>query len=54
MKTKEDRAREYNRDLKDALRTLWDFTNNGQKKQALKNGTLKAALKRFGIVEDDK
>ena len=40
--------------MKEALQMLWDFINPGQKKQALKKPALKAALVRYGIVEDDK
>lgn len=44
---------EYNRELKEGLREMYNLLPPGQKRQVLKNEKVKACLIRFGIIEED-
>lgn len=43
---------EYNSELKEGLREMYNMLPPGQKKQVLKNEKVKACLVRFGIIEE--
>ena len=38
---------------REALQTVWDNVNKGQKKQLLKKPEIKAILDRFGVVYEE-
>lgn len=39
----------YNTEIKNALQTVYDSLNNGQRQKLLKNATVKALLDRYGV-----
>lgn len=45
----------YNAEIKEALQTILDALNRGQRKKLLKNPAVKAMMERYGIdtTEDD-
>lgn len=47
LKQKTDRAVN---ETKEALQTVYDALNNGQKKQIVKNDKVKALFERYGVV----
>lgn len=44
-----DRVIAYNTEIKDALQTVLDALNPGQRKKLLKNPAVKAMTERYGI-----
>ena len=52
MSELKERALAYNRELKAALALIWAELNNGQRKKLLKNPTLAALMKRYGVEVD--
>lgn len=44
-----EKALAYNREMKEALETVYGALNKGQKKQILKNDKVKALFERYGI-----
>lgn len=47
----------YNREVKEALQTVYNELNRGQQKKLLKSEVVKAMFKRYGVVtvnDDDK
>lgn len=40
-------------DYRQALQTVWDNVNKGQRKQLLKKPEIKAILDRFGVVYEE-
>ena len=50
-----DRVIAYNAEIKEALQTVLDALNRGQRKKLLKNQAVKAMVERYGIdtTEDD-
>ena len=50
-----DRVIAYNAEIKEALQTVLDALNRGQRKKLLKNPAVKAMVERYGIktMEDD-
>lgn len=44
-----DRVIEYNAEIKEALQTILDALNQGQRKKLLKNQAVKAMVERYGI-----
>ena len=53
MSELKERALAYNREIKAVLELIWGELNHGQRKKLLKNTTLAALLKRYGIVADE-
>ena len=47
----EKRVNAAQNETHDALAELWSNLNNGQQKKLVKNEKIKAALKRYGVVE---
>lgn len=47
-----ERVLAYNREIKTALETILGELNQGQRKKMLKNPTVAALLKRYGITVD--
>ena len=48
--TLEEKVLVYNREVKEALQTIYDALNNGQRKQIVKNKKVKMLFERYGIV----
>ena len=50
-----DRMIAYNAEIKEALQTVLDALNRGQRKKLLKSPAVKAMMERYGIktMEDD-
>lgn len=44
-----DRVIAYNAEIKEALQTVLDALNRGQRKKLLKNPSVKAMMERYGI-----
>ena len=44
-----DRMIAYNAEIKEALQTILDALNRGQRKKLLKNPAVKAMVERYGI-----
>lgn len=42
----------YNREIKDALQTVYDELNPGQQKKLLKSDVVKALFERYGVKTD--
>lgn len=51
--TLEEKVLAYNRGIKEALQTIYDALNHGQKKQILKNKAVKALFERYGVVVEN-
>ena len=47
--TLQEKAIAYNREAKEAIETIWNELNKGQRKKLLKNPVIKACLERFKI-----
>lgn len=47
--TLEDMARQYNRELRDGLQTIFDELNKGQTKQVLKNEMVARLVEKYHI-----
>lgn len=48
--TLEERVIAYNQEIREALQTIYDALNNGQRKQIVKNKKVKMLFERYGIV----
>ena len=44
-----EKAKAYNRELRDALQLIYDELNQGQRKKIMRNPTIKALNERYGI-----
>lgn len=53
MSERRDRVIAYNVEIKNALQTIIDALNQGQRKKLLKNAAVAAMLKRYGIEVGD-
>ena len=47
--TLQEKALAYNRETKEAIETIWNELNKGQRKKLLKNPVIKAWLKKYKI-----
>ena len=47
-----EKVLEYNRELKEGLREMYNLLPPGQQKQVLKNEKVRACLVRFGVIEE--
>lgn len=43
----------YNREVKEALQTVYNELNQGQRKKLLKSEVVKAMFDRYGVVTDE-
>lgn len=48
-----EKAKAYNRELRDALQLIYDELNQGQRKKIMRNPTIKALYERYGIGGND-
>lgn len=48
-----EKAKAYNRELKEALQLIYDELNQGQRKKLLRNPAIKALYARYGIGGND-
>lgn len=48
-----DKVLAYNREVKEALQTVYDELNQGQRKKLLKSPVVKAMFDRYGVVTDE-
>lgn len=48
-----EKAKAYNRELRDALQLIYDELNPGQRKKIMRNTTIKALYERYGIGGND-
>ena len=48
-----EKAKAYNRELKEALQLIYDELNQGQRKKLLRNPAIKALYERHGIGGND-
>lgn len=48
--TELERAKAFNREIKQALQTIFDALNQGQQNKLMKNETVKALLERYGVI----
>lgn len=48
-----EKAKAYNRELRDALQLIYDELNQGQRKKIMRNATIKALYVRYGIGGND-
>lgn len=48
-----EKAKAYNRELKEALQLIYDELNQGQRKKIMRNPTIKALYERYGIGGND-
>lgn len=48
-----EKAMAYNRELKEALKLIYDELNQGQRKKILRNAAIKALYERYGIGGND-
>lgn len=48
-----DKAKAYNRELKEALQLIYDELNPGQRKKLMRNPAIKALYERYGIGGND-
>ena len=51
--TLEEKVIAYNREIKEALQTIYDALNPGQKKQIVKNDAVKALFTRYRVETTD-
>ncbi len=51
--TLEEKVLAYNREIKEALQTIYDALNPGQKKQIVKNKAVKALFTRYRVETTD-
>ena len=47
--TLQEKALAYNRETKEAIETIWNELNKGQKKKLLRNPVIKAWLEKYKI-----
>ena len=47
-----DKVLVYNREIKDALQTVYNELNHGQQKKLLKSEVVKAMFERYGVVTE--
>lgn len=50
--TMTDKVIAYNREVKDALQTVYNALNQGQRKKLLKSEVVKAMFERYGVVTE--
>lgn len=48
-----EKAKAYNRELKEALQLIYDELNPGQRKKLMRNPAIKALYERYGIGGSD-
>lgn len=48
-----DKVLAYNQEVKEALQTVYDALNQGQRKKMLKSEVVKAMFDRYGVVTDE-
>ena len=48
-----EKAKAYNRELREALQLIYDELNQGQRKKIMRNPTIKALYERYGIGGND-
>ena len=48
-----DKVLAYNREIRDALQTVYNELNKGQRKKLLKSQVVKAMFDRYGVVTDE-
>ena len=48
-----EKAKAYNRELKEALQLIYNELNRGQRKKLLRNPAIKALYERYGIGGND-
>ena len=48
-----DEVIEYNRRIRDALRTIYDALNAGQRKKILKDKTVAELFERYKVLEEN-
>lgn len=48
-----EKAMAYNRELKEAIKLIYDELNQGQRKKIMRNATIKALYERYGIGGND-
>ena len=47
-----DKVLAYNREVKEALQTVYNALNQGQQKKLLKNEVVKSMFERYGVVTE--
>lgn len=47
-----ERVLAYNREVKEALQTVYNELNHGQRKKLLKSPVVKAMFERYGVITD--
>lgn len=48
-----EKAKAYNRELKEALKLIYDELNHGQRKKLMRNAAIKALYERYKIGGND-
>lgn len=48
-----EKVLDYNREVKEALQTVYNELNKGQRKKLLKSPVVKAMFDRYGVVTDE-
>ena len=48
-----EKVLDYNREVKEALQTVYNVLNQGQRKKLLKSPVVKAMFDRYGVVTDE-
>lgn len=48
-----DKVLAYNREVKEALQTVYDELNHGQRKKLLKSEVVKAMFDRYGVEHEE-
>lgn len=48
-----DKAKAYNRELREALQLIYNELNQGQRKKLMRNPAIKALYERYGIGGND-
>lgn len=48
-----EKVLDYNREVKEALQTVYNELNQGQRKKLLKSPVVKAMFDRYGVVTDE-
>lgn len=49
-----EKVLDYNREVKEALQTVYNELNQGQRKKLLKSPVVKAMFDRYGVVTDER
>lgn len=52
MSELKDKVLAYNREVKEALQTVYNGLNKGQQKKLLKSEVVKAMFERYGVVTE--